>query len=67
MEMMALVIKFLSASKALEYKHELEKDGLVCDKDFTWAYHSAGGKEKSHVEFNFIDPVKETFYRLRWL
>ena len=65
--MMALVIRFLKASWALEYKQELERDGLVCDKDFTWAYHSAGFEGKSHVEFNFMDPTKETFYTLKWL
>lgn len=61
------MIKSLSASRALEYKQELERDGLICDKDFTWEYHSAGWKEKSHVEFNFVDPANETFYTLKWL
>jgi len=63
---MAVIIKFLSATRALELKHELEKTGLVCDKDFTWAFHTAGWPGKTHVEFNFTDPAMETFYKLKW-
>ena len=63
---MAVIIKFLSATRALEYKHELEKTGLVCDKDFTWAFHTAGWPGKTHVEFNFTDPAMEIFYKLKW-
>jgi hypothetical protein len=66
MVMMAVILRFLSATKALEYKHELEDAGLVCDKDFTWSYNSAGYLAKAHAEFNFVDPAMETFYQLKW-
>lgn len=64
--MMAVIIKFIPASRALEYKYELERSGLICDKDFTWAMSGAAWPGKTHVEFNFVDPAMETFYKLKW-
>jgi hypothetical protein len=72
--MNSLTIENVSASEALELKHELAQSGLVIVQDYTWQYHpvkynhdwSTHPLEKSRVVFIFGDPALASFYRLKW-
>lgn len=69
MENNVLRLEGINANQAIEYKHELIKDGLIMDVDFQWIWHSPGVNNmigKTCVEFIFKNPVLTTFYKLRW-
>lgn len=66
MENKKVIIRHINATKAIEYKNQLIERGLVMNVDFTWKYDSAGGREKSHVEFTFTDSRNVTIFTLLW-
>ena len=57
---------------AIDQKNRLIQDGLVIDRDFTWAWITAdyndveGWTRQKHAEFQFADPAMATFYQLKW-
>lgn len=65
-----LRLENISASIAIEHKHELESAGLILNKDFEWKWNSPttdfARSTSSWVEFTFTNPAHATFYKLRW-
>ena len=59
-------IENVKANRAIEFKQELEKDGLILNVDFEWRWHSPANHYVSNVEFIFNNPIYATFYKLRW-
>jgi len=68
-----IVLSNVSAQQALDYKKQLDVDGLVTDQDYTWTYRPvkyndwgmSNGKH-SQVEFEFREDTLASFYRLKW-
>ena len=61
------------AQRALDYKHQLDLDGLIVNQDYTWRYQKSvydefawAESEVSHVTFTFKNPSLATFYQLKW-
>ena len=61
------------AQRALEYKRQLDADGLVVNQDYTWRYQKPvyndfawTDSEVSNVTFTFQNPALATFYQLKW-
>lgn len=61
-----LRLENIKASKAIEFKQELESAGLILNVDFQWKYYSPANHYVSIVEFTFTNPIYATFYKLRW-
>ena len=71
-----VVIEGATAVRAIEMAHALRGDGLVLNKDFTWAWMPkdsivVGGTERwildqKRVTIGFQDPAMATFYQLKW-
>lgn len=68
-----IVLSNISAQQALDYKKQLDVDGLVTDQDYTWCYRPVkyndwgmSNGEHSRVDFEFTDPALASFYRLKW-
>lgn len=71
--MQRVVFEHISATEAIGFKDQLLNDGLVMNRDFTWAYHQPEYDNDGYmavtprmVVFNFEDPVLATFYKLKW-
>ena len=61
------------AQRALEYKYQLDRDGLIANQDYVWRYQKAvyndfawTDSEVSGVTFTFNNPALATFYQLKW-
>ena len=61
-----LRLENIRATRAIELKQELEKDGLTLNVDFQWKWRSCQEDYTSSVEFTFKNPIHATFYKLRW-
>jgi len=66
-----IVLSNISAQQAVDYKKQLDIDGLVTDQDYTWSYRPVkyngwAPVDQSEVEFEFTDPALASFYRLKW-
>jgi hypothetical protein len=68
-----VVITGISAQNALELKHQLTRDGLIIDQDYTWRFQPVkyndwgmSNGEHSKVEFEFCKDMLASFYRLKW-
>lgn len=62
-----------NAQQAMEYKRQLDQDGLVVNRDYTWRYQKPvydefawTDSEVSHVTFTFNNAALATFYQLKW-
>ena len=62
-----------NAQEAMEYKRQLDQDGLVVNQDYTWRYQKPvydefawTDSEVSNVTFTFKNPALATFYQLKW-
>lgn len=62
-----------NAQQAIEFKHQLDRDGLVLDRDYTWRYQKPvydefawTDSEVSNVTFTFENPALASFYKLKW-
>lgn len=62
-----------SAAEAMELKHDLDRAGLVVDRDYVWRYQRPiyndfawTDSEPSHVTFTFANASLATFYQLKW-
>ena len=62
-----------SAAEAMEFKHELDRAGLVLNQDYTWRYQKPVydnfawvDSEPSHATFTFANPSHASFFRLKW-
>ena len=69
-----IVLSRITAQQALEYKKQLDADGLKLDQDYFWRYRpvkynnewSLTPIEDSCVEFEFNSDALSSFYRLKW-
>lgn len=62
-----------NAFEAMEYKRQLDRDGLIVNQDYEWRYQKAvydefawTDSESSNVTFTFSNPALATFYQLKW-
>lgn len=62
-----------NAQEAIEYKRQLDQDGLVVNQDYEWRYQKPvydefawTDSEVSNVTFTFKNPSLATFYQLKW-
>ena len=62
-----------NAQEAMEYKRQLDQDGLVVNQDYEWRYQKPvydefawTDSEHSNVTFTFANPALATFYQLKW-
>ena len=70
----AVTITSISAAEAIGYKIDLDRTGLVVDKDYTWRFQpvkysdsfSSTPISESQVIFEFFDPATASFFRLKW-
>jgi len=68
-----IVLSNISAQQALDYKKQLDTDGLKLDQDYFWSYRPVkyndwgmSNGEHSRVEFEFREDMLASFYRLKW-
>ena len=65
-----VILSNIEPTKALDFKDQLVRDGLVMHKDFDWEYHPSwdGFSQElpRHVVFRFRNAVHATFYQLKW-
>lgn len=70
----ALTITNLSAAEAIGFKNDLDRAGLVVDKDYTWRFQPVKYSDsfsstlisESQARFEFADPAMASFYKLKW-
>ena len=59
-----------ASNKSLEMVSELQKSGLVMDRDFVWIYQKSSYEDNeflpASVTFEFQDAALATFYQLKW-
>jgi hypothetical protein len=66
MDNATIVLKYVSASQAIDYKNQVIARGLILNVDFMWKYQQIEGKGNSCVEFTFTDPKNATLFALIW-
>lgn len=69
-----VIIEFISAQQALEFKHQLDQDQLTIDQDYWWSYqpvkYNDWGQDNgqfSRATFEFKNSALASFYRLKWV
>lgn len=70
----SIILPRATAQQALDYKKQLDADGLVVDQDYRWNFRpvkyndwSMSPTEQSQVEFEFKDDALASFYKLKWV
>lgn len=68
-----IVLPRVTAQQALDYKKQLDADGLIINQDYHWNFRpvkyndwSMAPTEQSQVEFEFRDGALASFYKLKW-